>query len=416
MTPRSLVRTLVLIAIACVAAPAHPATQLVLRRPGSAAPEVLPPGHGITWAGGPGGTLVTRTLDPAAPLRLLVALDAPPAAAARLHGGDVSASTRVADQLRADLAALARPGEARVTRTFTQVWSGAAVTLAPELLDRLRALPYVRGVYADDSVHAVLDRSVPLIRADRVRTELGVDGTGIRIGIVDTGIDYTHPAFGNGFGPGHRVAGGYDFVNDDADPMDDAGHGTHVAGIAAGNGGGVVGVAPGATLYAFKVLNQNGNGVASWILAGLDRALDPDGNPATDDAVQIVNLSLGGGGNPNDPMSQAIDQLSDLGVTCCVAAGNSGAYFTIGSPGCARSAITVGASTRSDAIAYFSSRGPVSSTLDLKPDLVAPGRRSSRPHPAVAGSRCPGPRWPRRTSPAWRRCCGNSTRPGRRRR
>jgi len=81
------------------------------------------------------------------------------------------------------------------------------------------------------------------------------------VGELDTGIDYADSALGGGFGAGHKVIGGYDFVNNDADPMDDNGHGTHVAGIIAANGAGLRGVAPHAKLMAFKVLDHNGWGL-----------------------------------------------------------------------------------------------------------------------------------------------------------
>jgi hypothetical protein len=254
------------------------------------------------------------------------------------------------------------------------VFSGAAVTLAPELYAPVRALPYVQGVFPDDTVRATLEQSVPLIGADRVASQLHGTGAGIRVGIVDTGIDYDHPAFGGGFGPGHRVVGGFDFINDDPDPRDDNGHGTHVAGIVGGNGGGVVGVATGATLYAFKVLDSDGYGFDSWILAGFERVLDPDQNPATEDAMQVINLSFGSSqGGADDPMSVALDHLTEAGVVCVAAAGNWPAYFAMGAPATSRLAITVGASTKADGMADFSTPGPVNGSLDLKPDLVAPG-------------------------------------------
>lgn len=329
----------------------------------------------LTQVGGPGATL-----------RVLVEFDVPPvsrAAGAQAFGP----SSRLA-QLRGDLAALAasaapnvqdraaaaRVPTGRVTQGYARVFSGAAVTLSAELLDGLRRLPYVRRVVPDDTVRATLVESVPLIRADSLRAMTGASGAGIRVGIVDTGVDYHHAALGGGFGPGFKVAGGWDSVNGDADPADDHGHGTHVAGIVAGDGAGVQGVAPGATLYAFKVLAAAGYGYTSWILDGLERALDPDGDPGTDDAMDVVNLSLGSpGGHPDDVLSLALDHLTDAGVVCCVAAGNDGGYWTIGSPGTSRKAITVGSTDKQDSLSWFTSLGPVPHTYELKPDLFAPG-------------------------------------------
>jgi subtilisin family serine protease len=190
-----------------------------------------------------------------------------------------------------------------------------------------------------------------------------------------------------------RVIGGYDFANNDADPLDDHGHGTHCAGIAAGNGtynGSFMGVAPQAKLYAFKVLDSGGYGSFSDVIAGIERAADLDGDsiPCENDAdhVDVISMSLGGSGNPDDAVSQAVDAASQC-VVVVVAAGNSGPYSqSVGSPGCARNAVTVGASClpgqvgtdgycSSSRVTEFSSRGPVvwaGGTL-VKPDVVAPG-------------------------------------------
>jgi subtilisin family serine protease len=165
-------------------------------------------------------------------------------------------------------------------------------------MKRIEKIPGVLGVYPDYEVHALLNESVPLISADQVwamhdANGRPVTGQGIRVAVIDTGIDYTHPDLGGCFGSGCKVADGYDFVNEDADPQDDNGHGTHVAGIVAANGS-VKGVAPGASLFAYKVMDASGNGYTSDIIAAIERATDPDGNPATADAVDVINLSLGG--------------------------------------------------------------------------------------------------------------------------
>jgi len=343
--------------------------------------ETLPAGSGLLQFSIDGRSTRTSVVDLEGPRRMLVEFDAPPIL--RASGGRVGPTPMArASQLQSDLARLVAsasqaggpPAVARVTREFHRVWSGAALLVSPRLIDAVRSLPYVVRVVPDDSVRATLAQSVPLIRADTLRFRTGASGAGVRVGIIDTGIDYTHAAFGGGFGPGHTVAGGYDFFNGDPDPIDDNGHGTHVAGIVAGHGGGVFGVAPGATLYAFKVLSAGGYGFDSTILAALEAALDPDGNPATDDAMQVVNLSLGSANvDPDAPLSIALDHLTEAGVVCCVAAGNSGGYRTIGSPGTSRRAITVGATDKSDQLAWFTSKGPVVRTDQMKPELMAPG-------------------------------------------
>ncbi len=347
--------------------------------------DVLPAGSGVVQLTKHDGSLAQQTLDANAPLRLIVEFDGPPAVSLRARGLSAIAPAQRLERFRSDLAALAASARgskrasgatnvAIIRREYSEVLSGAAVTLAPELLGPVRRLPYVRRVVLDREVRASLAESVPIIRADQLRDLAGVSGAGIRVGIIDTGVDYTHPALGGEFGPGERVAGGYDFVNGDADPLDDHGHGTHVAGIIGGNGGGIVGVAPEATLYAFKVLDAAGYGSSADIIAAMERALDPDQNPGTADAMHVVNLSLGAPyGDPDDVMSLALDALVEAGVVCCVAAGNDGTWFSIGTPGASRRAITVGSTDKLDSLSWFTSLGPVPRTYDLKPDLLAPG-------------------------------------------
>lgn len=251
---------------------------------------------------------------------------------------------------------------------FRTVFNGMALKTSRAVISEIQTLPYVESVYPDVEVRALLNESVPLIRANVVWDNLGAQGDSVKIGIIDTGIDYLHPDL-----TANYIAGGYDFVNGDDDPMDDNGHGTHVAGIAAANGT-LKGVAPHAKLMAFKVLNAWGAGYSSWIIAGIEKAVDPDGNPETDDGVDIINISLGGPGTSDDPMSQAVDNAVEAGVICAVASGNSGLQgnFSIGSPGCALKAITVGASDKSDVMGSFSSRGPTFG-YEIKPEVTAPG-------------------------------------------
>lgn len=262
----------------------------------------------------------------------------------------------------------------RVRFEYKTAFNGVALRTRRWFVEEIKKLPYVKSVYDDKEVKTLDEESNRIISADSVWIRLGVTGKGIVIGIIDTGVDYLHPALGGGFGPNFKVIGGYDFVNDDGDPMDDQGHGTHVAGIAAANGGGLKGVAPDAKLMALKVLGAGGSGQTSWVIAGIERALDPDKNPSTNDAVHVINLSLGGSGDPDDPQSQAVDNATRSGVVCVVAAGNSGpGYETIGSPAGARKALTVGATDKLDALASFSSRGPSTNIFRIKPDVVAPG-------------------------------------------
>ncbi|MCH7802829.1 MAG: S8 family serine peptidase, partial [Acidobacteria bacterium] len=206
-------------------------------------------------------------------------------------------------------------------------------------------------------------------------------GEGVTIGIIDTGVDYTHPDLGGCFGNDCKVIDGYDFVNNDNDPMDDHGHGTHVAATAAGSGV-LKGVAPDANLVAYKVLDAGGSGYLSNVIAAIERAVDPNEDGNFDDQYDIISLSLGySGGNPDSPDAKAIDNAVDAGIIAVIAAGNFGSRFeTIGCPGCAEKAITVGATDKQDNFARFSSRGPVewkdeegNLKIILKPEIVAPG-------------------------------------------
>jgi len=197
-----------------------------------------------------------------------------------------------------------------------------------------------------------------------------------------------------------KVIGGYDFIKNNADPMDDHGHGTHVASTAAGNrdwnndgklkpNKGLSGVAPGAKILAYKVLDSHGRGLMEGVVAAIERAVDPNQDGDFSDHADIISMSLGASCmglysdfcGPNDPISQAVDVASDAGVVVVISAGNSGpSGKTIATPGTARNAITVGATDKQDNLASFSSKGPViwedeneNEKVIIKPDVLAPG-------------------------------------------
>ena len=186
----------------------------------------------------------------------------------------------------------------------------------------------------------------------------GQSGSEVRVAVIDTGIDYTHADLSA------NVAGGWDFVNGDADPLDDQGHGTHVAGTigALDDGYGVVGVGPGVRLYALKVLDANGSGSFSNVIAAIDWCLA--------NGVQVTNNSYGSTYHPGTIVQDAFDRAAAAGIVMVAAAGNSGTSAgtenTVNYPAQFDSVIAVAATTSGDTRPSFSSTGPTV-------ELAAPG-------------------------------------------
>lgn len=222
----------------------------------------------------------------------------------------------------------------------------------------------VERLWLDAPVHADLHESVAQIGAPTA-WEAGIDGSGVTVAVLDTGVDADHPDLAG------QVTLQEDFSGS-GNLIDHVGHGTHVAATAAGTGDGSdglrKGVAPGALIISGKVLGDDGNGATSGVIAGMEWAVAQD--------ADVINMSLGGGPTDGtDPLSQALNTLSeDSDSLFVVAAGNDGpASSTIGSPGSADAALTVGAVDRDESLAEFSSRGPRLNDLAVKPDLTAPG-------------------------------------------
>ena len=256
-------------------------------------------------------------------------------------------------------------GAIKVNREFSLI-PATALSLEAATLDELSNSDEVEEIWLDEEVHILLDVSTPHIRAPQVWEQMRNDGEGVTICVVDTGIDATHPDFAG------RVGLTADFSGKGS-AVDGNGHGTHVASITAGtgaaSGGKYLGVAPGATIMAAKVLADNGSGRMSNVMAGLEWAAQ--------NGADVLNLSLGsrGASDGSDALSTMCNAVVDLGKTMVVAAGNSGPrQRTIGSPGAAEKVITVGASTDQDSVARFSSRGPTADGR-VKPDIVAPGSK-----------------------------------------
>ncbi|MET8942074.1 S8 family serine peptidase [Streptomyces sp. NPDC004542] len=237
---------------------------------------------------------------------------------------------------------------------------------APELWDAVtdgaRTASGIAHVWLDGVRKASDDTSGPQIGAPTAWAA-GYTGKGVKIAVLDTGVDTTHPDLKD------QVIESKNF-SAAADTTDHFGHGTHVASIAAGTGakskGKYKGVAPDAKVLNGKVLDDSGFGDDSGILAGMEWAAQQ--------GADVVNLSLGGYDTPEvDPLEAEVDKLStEKGVLFAIAAGNEGPE-SIGSPGSADDALTVGAVDKKDKLADFSSTGPRVGDSAIKPDVTAPG-------------------------------------------
>ncbi|MFO7967297.1 MAG: S8 family serine peptidase [Archaeoglobaceae archaeon] len=243
-----------------------------------------------------------------------------------------------------------------------------AATVPEKAVDALKKNPNVEYVEMDKKVHALeedtLDWGVDRIDAEIVwggsdeATDITTDnaGTGVKVAILDTGIDYNHPDLDDNY------AGGKDFVNNE-DPMDDNGHGTHCAGIVAAedNNMGVIGVAPNVSLYAGKVLDSDGSGYYSDIIAGIEWA--------TSNEMDVISMSLGGSSG-DTALEDACNNAYNSGTLVVAAAGNDGNSAgrgdNVGYPARYDSVIAVAATDSNDNRAKFSSTGS-----DV--ELAAPG-------------------------------------------
>lgn len=246
----------------------------------------------------------------------------------------------------------------RERRSFNVLFNGLSIDVAPSRLSSLARLPGVKALwpvltFSLPPTRQVLDpemaTALAMTGADIAQSELGLTGTGVRVAVMDTGIDYHHPDLGGCFGPGCRVAVGWDFVGDafnadptspgynpvpvpDPDPDDCNGHGTHVAGIVGASGnfatGGVRGVAPGVRFGAYRVFGCDGSTTADIMIAAMERALA--------DGMHVLNMSIGSAFQwPQHPTAVASDLLVKNGMVVVASIGNSGAngVYSSGSPG-----------------------------------------------------------------------------------
>ncbi|SFI91636.1 S8 family peptidase [Amycolatopsis sacchari] len=246
-----------------------------------------------------------------------------------------------------------------LARTFTAALHGFSIHATERQAKRLAADSNVAYV-VQNHVFRVSDtqQNPPSWGLDRIdQRDLPLDSsytysttaTNVTAYVIDTGVRATHETFGG------RVSGGYDFIDNDADPTDENGHGTHVAGTI---GGSEYGVAKGVKIVPVRVLDADGSGTTEQVVAGIDWVAEHASGPS------VANMSLGG--TSDDALDQAVEGAIAKGVTFAVAAGNDSANASGYSPAHVASAITVAASDRTDKQASFSNYGSIV-------DLYAPG-------------------------------------------
>lgn len=284
----------------------------------------------------------------------------------------------------ADVLDTSRSASSYVEREFTTIFNGVSVNLPANKVEELLEREGVKAIYSndvvelikpveekaiDEPVEAMMVDSIPFLGVHELH-EQGLTGAGVKVGVIDTGIDYEHPDLKAVY------KGGYDFVDDDDDPMEATyedwqnsgmpefnangnsyytSHGTHVSGTVAGTAENdseyaVTGVAPEVDLYAYRVLGPYGSGTTADVIAGIEQSVI--------DGMDVINLSLGNNANdPIAPTSIATNNATLAGVTVVTSAGNNGrnGLGTVGAPGAAALPISVGASNVSLTIPEFSS-------------------------------------------------------------
>lgn len=241
----------------------------------------------------------------------------------------------------------------KVIATYDKVFNGLALKAAPDKLEKLGKLEFIKTIdtvktyKADTTSSADLTEANPNTVMPSDINTTNYTGKGVKVGVIDTGIDYDHPDLIKNF------IQGYDLVDLDEDPMEtkpEEGmptlHGTHVAGIIAADGE-LQGVAPDAEIYAYRALGPGGMGSSVQVIAAMEKAVD--------DGVDVINLSLGNTVNgPDYPTSVAVNRAVDLGVSVVIANGNDGpGNWTVGAPATATKAIAVGAAENAHKIPYL---------------------------------------------------------------
>jgi serine protease AprX len=285
--------------------------------------------------------------------------------------------------------------ERYVQRRDLDIVNGVVLDLPNYVLKTLAAHPDAVQVHYDREIKSHNYRTAVTVGARTVQDYMGLTGAGVGVAVIDSGISSFHDDLTNTSSTlypygNQRVKKFVDFVNGRTLPYDDNGHGTHVAGIIAGNGydsnGEKAGIAPKANIVSLKVLDAEGKGTISNIIAALNWIAKNGGAYN----IKVVNMSVGAGVYESywtDPLTLAAKAVTDKGITVVAAAGNMGKdknghlqSGAITAPGNAPWVLTVGATTTNgtltrldDKMASFSSSGPTAYDFAAKPDIVAPG-------------------------------------------
>jgi hypothetical protein len=241
------------------------------------------------------------------------------------------------------------PWDVQITNRFTYIFGFSAEVTLQGLQD-LADTPDVISIEEDRILHAQLAQGIPLMNASTPRNSY--NGSGLAVAICDTGIDYTHPRLGGGGFPNSKVIGGYDCGDNNNDPIDQNGHGTACAGIAAGDlgtvGDYIGGVAYNAKLYAVKIsYGSGGSASTSNMIEGWEWCITHQ-NDDPNNPIMIISTSFGGGRyfslcDSASVMTTAAANAVATGMTLFVSSGNDGYCDSIGSPACISHVISVGA-------------------------------------------------------------------------
>lgn len=309
-----------------------------------------------------------------------------------LTESNIERDHRIFNSFLSNIPSIYSLGSTKITHSYKKVFNGVALTIKGTDVEKLLDSGVVKAIYKDNiisldlpvedetasnnEITPYMTDSIPFLGIDKLHEE-GITGKGIKVGVLDTGIDYTHPDLTNVY-KGYRSSFGdataqpidstigWDFIDNDADPMETTyrqwlesgepedvngyiyytSHGTHVSGTIAGTGENkaadvpVTGVAPSVSLYGYRVLGPRGSGSTSAIIAGIEKSVLDD--------MDVINLSLGNASinTPYDPMVTAVNNASLAGVVTVIANGNAGPNAgTVSAPGTAQLPIAVGAST-----------------------------------------------------------------------